>query len=133
MKFNILKLIQQPWLRTVAVLSVLSYILWLAVEWAMLPGFWGGSWLHSGDETALTLAQNRFGPILLVKYWITDPDGTWGDKWTVLQQWGQFESAARLRLIIITIWVAFCIIVLIPKLKRAQQSTSQNYSGGTPS
>lgn len=90
----------------------------------MLPGFWGGSFLHSDNDTPLTLAEKGFGPILLEKRWITDPDGTWGEKFGLLRQWGQFETAARLKLIIGVLWLWICVVLLIPKLRRAQPKGS---------
>lgn len=103
-------------------LALLSCILWRAVAWALLPGFWTGEWLHSTDDTPLTLAKKGFGPILLVKDYISDPDGKWGEKFQVLREWGHFETAARLKLIIALLWVAICFGTLLPKLKRNSSS-----------
>jgi len=92
-------------------------MLWQAVDWAMLPGFWSGSFLHNTNDTPRTLAESGFGPVLLVKWWISDPDGTWGDKWEVLRQWGQFETAARLKVIIGVLWLGIWAAVLVPRLR----------------
>jgi len=125
MKTNTLLLsLASPLLRRTVLLAVLSFVLWRAVNWAILPGFWGGSFLHSDNDTPLTLAERGFGPILLEKRWITDPAGTWGDNFLILRQWGQWETAARLKLIIGVLWLAICVMLLIPRLRRAKPNSS---------
>ena len=117
--------IRPPWrdsalLRRIVLLVLLSFVVWRAVHWAMLPGFWSGSFLHNDNDTPLNLAERGFGPILLEKRWITDPDGPWGEKFELLREWGRFETAARLKLIIGVLWLAICVVLLIPKLRRVQ-------------
>ncbi len=90
-----------------------------AIRWAMLPGFWMGSMLGGGD-TALETAQHHFGPILLVKHWISDPEGTWGTQEEVLTQWGYHESAARLRLIIWSLCIGVCVLLAVGLKRRTQ-------------
>jgi|GEM_PF-3256368 len=117
-----------PWLRAAALVLLLSYGLWLAVRWALMPGFSEMGGLHGPDDTPLTLAKERYGPILLVRWWITDPPNTWGDKWIVLQQWGQFETGARLLVIVAVLWLVVCVTFLFPRLKRAFQPGSPSSS-----
>ncbi len=114
------------WLRASAVVLLLSYGFWLIVRWALMPGFSELGGLHGADDTPLTLAEQRFGPVLLVRWWITDPPNTWGDKWSVLQQWGQFETGARLLVIIAVLWLVVCVTVLFPRLMRACQPKVSN-------
>jgi len=104
-----------------AIIVAIVVVTHLAIRWAMLPGFWSGSMLHSGNETALQLAQDKFGPILLVKRWLDDPEGTWGSKNDVLQNWGYFETAARLRLIIWTWCGLVCVLAAIAIKRRTKE------------
>lgn len=128
---DVLRWFKPPWLRASAVVLLLSYGLWLAVRWALMPGFAELGGLSGPDDTPLTLAKQRYGPILLVKWWITDPSGTWGDKWLVLQQWGYFETSARLLLIVVVLWLTVCISFLFPRLMRAFQPKAPSIPAST--
>ena len=81
--------------------------------------------LHSGNQTAMELAQDKFGPLLLVKHWLGDPEGTWGTQDDVLQTWGSFETAARLRLIIWNWCGLSCILAGIAITRRTQQDSAR--------
>ena len=95
------------WVLPVVAVVSLIYVTHRAIGWAMAPGYWCGSWLQSGDETALELAHKGFGPILLQTHWICDPPGTWGTKDDAIQAWGYYETACRLQLII---WTAVAVL-----------------------
>lgn len=118
--------------RAAAVLLLLTWVLWRAADWAMAPGFAGRGGLWDENDTPLAQAQKRFGPILLVKWWIKDPAGTWGDTQKLLDHWGPFETADRLRLIIVVLWGALCAVALIPRLRFPQPLAGPGHSG-TPS
>ena len=122
--------LKNPWIRPAAILAALTYLLWRAILWAIAPGFWGGSWLHNENDTALKLANDMFGPVLLVKWHLQAPPGVMGDKWETLRQWGRHESAARLVLIVGILWIVICCMFLIPKMKRAKQGDGANPHSG---
>jgi hypothetical protein len=88
--------------------------------------------LFSTDDTPLMLAQKAFGPLLLCKWWISDPDGRWGDKFEVLREWGHWETGARLILISGVLWLTICVGVLVPKLRRRQPVGSKGDFVGDP-
>lgn len=117
---DVLQWLGSPWLRRSVTLAFLSYLLWQAVEWARAPGFYGHNGLSDPNATALALAQERYGPVLLIKWWIKDPPGSWGDKDGVLQGWGYWESKARLELIVGILWVVICCLFLFPRIRGAK-------------
>ncbi|NBR84184.1 MAG: hypothetical protein EBT61_01560 [Verrucomicrobia bacterium] len=49
--------LRSPWLKPTVIVVALTYLLWRAILWAIAPGFWGGSWLHSESDTAFKLAN----------------------------------------------------------------------------
>lgn len=110
------------WLRASALITVISYWLWLVVRWALMPGFAELGGLSGPDDAVLTLAYERFGPVLLVQWPLTAPPGAMGsDMWQVLVMWGQMETPVRLLLIIVVLWLAICVTFLFPRLMRAFQ------------
>ncbi len=112
-------LLKQAWLRRFLLLAVLTFLLWKSVVWAVAPALWGGSWLHSGEETAYELAQKMFGPVLLVRLWINDPNMfTDVDPWDILEVWRPHETIARLALIIVVLWISICILVFSRRSSR---------------
>lgn len=129
---DVVRWFRHPWLKPTVIVAALTWMLWQAVRWAIAPGFWGGSWLHNESDTALKLANDMFGPVLLVKWWIQDPPGAWGDKWAVLHQWGQYETAARLLLIIAILWVVICCFLFRQRLRstKSAESSQQLHTEG---
>lgn len=121
---DVVRWFKHPCLKPTIVVVALTWLLWQGILWAIAPGFWGGSWLHNENDTALKLANDMFGPVLLVKWWIQDPSGAWGDQWAVLRQWGQFETAARLLLIIGVLWVVISCALFFRLLRLAKPAGS---------
>lgn len=128
---DVVRWFKRPLLRATLMVAGMSYALWKALLWALAPGFWGGSWMYSVGASPLTLARERFGPILLVKWWITDPAGSNGGNSYALDLWGQYESAARLILIIGTLWIVICTGIMFPRIKHALQARQQRSKAGT--
>ena len=119
-----------PLLRKSIVISALSYALWRALRWALLPGFWQGN-LFGGGDTLLETARHHFGPILIVRTWISDPSAVWGkltpqQELEVFHMWGYYESAARFKLIIAVLWVGMCLLVLAWRSRAVQPSGAPN-------
>jgi hypothetical protein len=119
------------WLRFPFAAAGLVWVTLASIRWAMLPGWWMGSWLQS-DGTFVQRARDRFGPILLQTHWISDPPGVWRDEDEVFRVWGQYETVCRLQLIV---WV-FCGIACIWILKRMRRGPTMQSSvpgsRGTP-
>jgi hypothetical protein len=103
---------------------IIGLTIWsgFAIKWAVTPAYWTGSHLEDDSKTALESARRQFGPILLQTSWIRDPDGTYGTRSFVIQQWGYLETTARLILIIILMWVALCVLVIRSGSNRLQKS-----------
>ena len=112
---DLVQWIRHPWLKPTVMVAALTCLLWQAIQWAILPGFWGGSWIHSESDNASKLANDMFGPVLLVKWWLQAPPGAVGDKWETLRLWGHYETAARLLLIIGFLWVVICCVLIRQK------------------
>jgi len=129
---DVVRWFKPPWLRASVAVAVLSYGLWLVVCWALVPVFGESDGLSSPDDTPLTLAEQRFGPVLLVQWPLTAPPGAVGDdKWVVLRQWGFFEMHARLLLVISVLWLVVCVTWLFPRLMRAFQPKAAGVSSST--
>jgi hypothetical protein len=107
------------------VFGLASLGLWQIVRWALAPGFWGGSFLGN-YQTPLEEAQAHFGPVLLVRWWIRDAPGTWGSQGDTLQLWGQHESAARLILVIVILWLALGVQWFVRARRKTQPCTPPN-------
>jgi len=105
------------WIFLVIILGFLTGCLCLTVKWALIPGYWSGSWLDSSDKPLLTVVQERFGPILLQRAWILDPEGVWGSRQDVIQMWGARETTFRLLLIIGALLLILCIFIVSIKLR----------------
>ena len=104
------------WAKILAAICVLTVILCLCMRWALLPGYWVGSLLSGADEHGLPTslveeARKDFGPILLQKCWIKDPEGTFGSRDETLRMWGRFETTHRLCLIIAVQWITLCLVI----------------------
>jgi hypothetical protein len=121
---DVVRWFKHPCLKLTIVVTALTWLLWEGILWALAPGFWGGSWLHGENDAPLKLANDMFGPVLLVKLWIQEPLGVGGDKWMVLQHWGPYETAARLLLIIGILWLVICGGLFFRMLRRARAPIS---------
>jgi hypothetical protein len=92
----------------------------------MEPGYWAGSWLETPGKTVLNRVQDRFGPVILQRTWIVDPEGTWGDSDEVIHAWGMHETVCRLILVAGIMWALLSVAVVAWCLRRCAHGQGSN-------